>query len=169
MCKNGDPLVKKLLGYIQKDESQTLSKQSAEKVPLPAGCWRWGGRWQRWLRGRSRFSPFALHRLPPKGYNALSVLMVHDEMCFFLNAAQPQTSGLTACADPFTQVCKAAEHQPAVAKYRDTARPGLVLHMVQRSWPRSPHSRKAVATAERYDLTLMQPLLPEPAFLMSTP
>ena len=39
-------------------------------------------------------------------------------MTFFLNAAQRQTSGL----DPFTQVCNAAEHRPAVAKYRDTAR-----------------------------------------------
>ena len=35
--------------------------------------------------------------------------------------------------------------------------------------PDAPHSRKAAAAAERHDLTLMQPLLPEPAFLMSTP
>ena len=56
----------------------------------------------------------------------LLVLMVDDEMCFFLNAAQRQTSGLTACADPFTQVCNAAEHRPAVAKYRDTARQAAV-------------------------------------------
>ena len=34
------------------------------------------------------------------------VLTVCDEMTLFLNAAQRQTSGLTACADPFTQVCK---------------------------------------------------------------
>ena len=43
-------------------------------------------------------------------------------MCLFLNAAQRQTSGLTACADPSTQVCNAAEHRPAVAKNRDIAR-----------------------------------------------
>ena len=75
----------------------------------------------------------------------------------------------------------AAEPQPAVAKYRDTARqaaakterhdprmprkgrlrPGLfILHTVQRSWPRS---RKAAAATERHDLALMQPPLPEPA------
>ena len=36
--------------------------------------------------------------------------------------------------------------------------------------PDAPHSRKAAAAAERYDLTLMmQPLLPEPAFLLGTP
>ena len=37
------------------------------------------------------------------------VLMVDDEMCFFLTAAQRQTSGLTACADPFTEVCNARQ------------------------------------------------------------
>ena len=37
-------------------------------------------------------------------------------MRFFLDAAQRQTSGLTACADPFTQLCDAAEYRPAVAK-----------------------------------------------------
>ena len=30
--------------------------------------------------------------------------------------------------------------------------------------PDAPHSRKAAAAAERHDVTLMQPLLPEPAF-----
>ena len=35
--------------------------------------------------------------------------------------------------------------------------------------PDAPHSRKAAAAAERHDLALMQPLLPEPAFLLSTP
>ena len=30
--------------------------------------------------------------------------------------------------------------------------------------PDAPHSRKAAAAAERHDLTLMQPLFPEPAF-----
>ena len=35
--------------------------------------------------------------------------------------------------------------------------------------PEAPHPRKAVEAAERQDLTLMQPLLPEPAFLLSTP
>ena len=45
-------------------------------------------------------------RLPPKGYTRLVVLTVDDEMTFFFTAAQRQTSGLTACADPFTQVCK---------------------------------------------------------------
>ena len=34
--------------------------------------------------------------------------------------------------------------------------------------PDAPHSRKAAAAAEKQDLTLMQPLLPEPAFLLST-
>ena len=34
--------------------------------------------------------------------------------------------------------------------------------------PDAPHTRKAAAAAERHDLTLMQPLLPEPAFLLST-
>ena len=52
----------------------------------------------------------------------LLVLMVDDKMCLFLNAAQRQTSGLTACADPVTQVCNAAEHRPAVAKNRDIAK-----------------------------------------------
>ena len=35
--------------------------------------------------------------------------------------------------------------------------------------PDAPHSRKAAAAAERHDLTLMQPLFSEPAFLLSTP
>ena len=35
--------------------------------------------------------------------------------------------------------------------------------------PDAPHSRKPAAAAERHDLTLMQPLLPEPAFLVSAP
>ena len=47
---------------------------------------------------------------PPPGRSARNavflVLTVCDEMTLFLNAAQRQTSGLTACADPFTQVCK---------------------------------------------------------------
>ena len=116
--------------------------------------------------------------------------MVDDEMCLFLNAAQRQTSGLTACADPFTQVCNAAEHWPAVAKNRDTARQAAAKterhdpHMPRkgclRPWalfffahgpevlaalaePDAPHSRKAAAAAERHDLALMQKLLPEPA------
>ena len=38
---------------IEKDESQTLCNQCAEKVSLPADCWRWGGRWPRKLRGNS--------------------------------------------------------------------------------------------------------------------
>ena len=65
--------------------------------------------------------PLALPRLPPKGHMRLFAQTVCDEMTFF-KAAQRQTSGLTACADPFTQVCNAAERRPAVAKYRDTAR-----------------------------------------------
>ena len=35
--------------------------------------------------------------------------------------------------------------------------------------PDAPPSRKAAAAAERHDLTLMKPLFPEPAFLLSTP
>ena len=35
--------------------------------------------------------------------------------------------------------------------------------------PDAPHSRKAAPAAERQDFTLMQPLLPEPAFLLSSP
>ena len=35
--------------------------------------------------------------------------------------------------------------------------------------PDAPHSWKAAAAAEKHDLTLMQPLLPEPAFLSGTP
>ena len=49
-CTNGDPLGKKLLRYIQKNGSQTLCNQCAEKVSLPADCWWWGGRWPRRLR-----------------------------------------------------------------------------------------------------------------------
>ena len=35
--------------------------------------------------------------------------------------------------------------------------------------PDAPHSWKASAAAERHDLALMQPLIPEPAFLLSAP
>ena len=107
---NGDPLGKKLLRYIEKDESQTIWNQCAEKVSLPADCWWWGKGGGQDSYGTTLVSlSVALPRLPPKGYMRLLVLMVDDEMCLFLNAAQRQTSGLTACADPFTQVCNAAE------------------------------------------------------------
>ena len=88
----------------------------------------------------------------------------------------------------------AAEPQPAVAKYRDTARQAAakterhdhpddaegppqaralyIAHgpevLAALAEPDAPHSRKAAAAAERHDLVLMQPLLPEPAFLLST-
>ena len=52
-CANGDPLSKRLLRFIEKDESQTLCNQCAEKVSLPADCWRWRGRWPRKLQGNS--------------------------------------------------------------------------------------------------------------------
>ena len=55
-----------------------------------------------------RLFPVALPRLPPKGYMRLLVLMVDDEMCFFLDAAQRQTSRLTACAESFALVCKSS-------------------------------------------------------------
>ena len=105
---NGDPLGKKLLRYIEKDESQTLGNQCAEKVSLPADCWWWGGRWPRRLREHTRLPPALSHypRLPPKGYMRLLVLTVDDGVCLFLNAAQRQTSGLTACAESFPLVCK---------------------------------------------------------------
>ena len=56
------------------------------------------------------------------------VLMADDEMCFFLKktAAKRQTSGLRSARILSTQVCNAAEHLPAIAKYRDTARQAAV-------------------------------------------
>ena len=56
------------------------------------------------------------------------VLTVVDEMCFFLNAAQRQTSGfLTACEDPFARVSHAAKHsttwQTSKALYRRVGNP----------------------------------------------
>ena len=82
-----------------------------------------------------------------------------------------------------------AEPQPAVAKYRDTARHAAVkteraaeglpqaralyiAHgpevLAALAEPDAPHLRKAAAAAERHDLALMQPLLLEPAILLST-
>ena len=96
----------------------------------------------------------------------------------------------TCCPHWFTERApvrdpNAAEPQPAVAKYRDTARqaavkterhdprtprkgrlrPGLFILQVLAALaePDTPHSRKAAAAAERHDLALIQPLLPEPA------
>ena len=86
-------------------------------------------------------------------------------------------------------------NRPAVAKNRDIARQAAAKterprppHTAERppqaraleiahgaevlaalTEPDAPHSRKASAAAEKHDLTLMQPLLPEPAFLLSTP
>ena len=65
-----------------------------------------------------------------------SVLMVHDETCLFLIAAQRQTSGLTACADPFTQVCNAAEQE---AGRKD----GTTMTPAHRGGP--PQARQAAA------------------------
>ena len=98
-CANGDPLGKKLLS-IKKDDNQTFCKQCAEKSRFQqtAGGGEGGGQ-----EGyeKTLVSPFAPPRLPPKGHMRLVVLMVDDEMCLFLNAAQRQKSGFDGMRGSF--------------------------------------------------------------------
>ena len=54
----------------------------------------------------------------------------------------------------------AAEGSPQARALNIAHGPEVVAALTE---PDAPHSRKAAAAAERHDLTLMQPLLPEPA------
>ena len=158
-CTNGDPLGKKLLRYTEKDGSQTLCHQCAEKVSLPSDCWWWCGRWPRKLRHASRLSPS--RTTPPSAQGLHAPLsddgVRRDDFIFECGTAtnvrfdgprgslhtgvQVQLS--TGRRSPKTATSRGRppqrrnDHDPRTPR-KGRLRPGLfILHMVQRSWPRS--------------------------------
>ena len=77
-----------------------INARRKSRCQLTAGGGEGGG--QEGYENTPVFSPpLALPLLSPKGYMRLLVLTVDVGVCLFLNAAQRQTSGLMACADPF--------------------------------------------------------------------
>ena len=169
-CANGDSLGKKLLSIEKDEKSDSLQTMRGENLAA-SRLLVVGREVAKESYGSHLVSlPVALPRLPPKGYMRLLVLMVDDEVCFFFNcgtATNVRFDGLRGSLRTGVQRNRAPAGGRQEPRHREAGRredgnvttpahrgraalrPGLfILHMVQRSWPRSrspdaPHSREA--------------------------